>query len=68
LDTRNFEIDLPDGRSDEYTANVIAENMYAPCDIEGRQYNLVEIFLITELMSMLLSLLICTSIMEAIRK
>jgi hypothetical protein len=29
-----------DGRSDEYTANVIAENMYAQCDIEGRQYTL----------------------------
>jgi hypothetical protein len=37
LDTRNYVIDCPDGRSDEYTANVIAENMYAQCDIEGRQ-------------------------------
>jgi hypothetical protein len=26
----------------EYTVNVIAENMYAQCDIEGRQYNLME--------------------------
>jgi hypothetical protein len=33
LDTRNYEIEFPDGRSDEYTANVIAENMYAQCDI-----------------------------------
>jgi hypothetical protein len=41
LDTRN-EIQFPDGRSDEYTANVIAENMYAQCDIEGRQFNLME--------------------------
>jgi hypothetical protein len=40
LDTRTYEIDFPDGRSDEYT--VIAENMYAQCDIEGRQYNLME--------------------------
>jgi hypothetical protein len=24
LDTRNYEIEFPDGRSDEYTANVIA--------------------------------------------
>jgi hypothetical protein len=37
LDTRNYEIQFPDGRSDEYTANVIAENMYAQCDIECRQ-------------------------------
>jgi hypothetical protein len=42
LDTITYEIEFPDGRSDEYTANVIAEIMYAQCDIEGRQYNLVE--------------------------
>jgi hypothetical protein len=42
LDTRNYEIEFHDGRSDEYTANVIAENMYAQFDIEGRQYNLME--------------------------
>jgi hypothetical protein len=42
LDTRTYEIEFPDGRSDEYIPNVIAENMYAQCDIEGRQYNLME--------------------------
>jgi hypothetical protein len=42
LDTRTYEIEFPDSRSDEYTANVIADNMYAQCDIEGRQYNLIE--------------------------
>jgi hypothetical protein len=42
LDTRTYETEFPDGRSDEYTANVIAKNMYAQCDIEGRQYNLME--------------------------
>jgi hypothetical protein len=42
LDTRTYEIEFPDGRSDEYTANVIAENMYDQCDIEGRQYNIME--------------------------
>jgi hypothetical protein len=42
LDTRNYEIQFPDGRSDEYTANVISENTYAQCDIEGRQFNLME--------------------------
>jgi hypothetical protein len=41
-DARTYEIEFPDGRSDEYTTNVIAENMYAQCDIEGRQYNLME--------------------------
>jgi hypothetical protein len=33
LDTRTCEIEFPDGRSDEYTVNVIAENLYAQCDI-----------------------------------
>jgi hypothetical protein len=42
LDTITYEIEFPDGRSDEYTANVIAENRYAQCDIEGRQYNIME--------------------------
>jgi hypothetical protein len=42
LDTRTYEIEFTDGRSDEYTANVIAENMYAQCDIEGRHYTLME--------------------------
>jgi hypothetical protein len=37
LDTITYEIEFPDGRSDEYTANVISDNMYAQCDIEGRQ-------------------------------
>jgi hypothetical protein len=42
LDTRTYEIEFPDGRSDEYTTNVITDNIYAQCDIEGRQYNLME--------------------------
>jgi hypothetical protein len=43
LDTITYEIEFSDGRSDEYAANVIAENMmYAKCDIESRQYNLMK--------------------------
>jgi hypothetical protein len=42
LDTRTYEIEFPDGRSDEYTSNVIAENMYSQCDIEGIQHNFME--------------------------
>jgi hypothetical protein len=42
LDTIPYEIEFLDGHSDEYTANVIAENMYAQYDIEGRHYNLME--------------------------
>jgi hypothetical protein len=42
LDIRTYENEFSDGRIDEYTADVIAENMYAQCEIEGRQYNLME--------------------------
>jgi hypothetical protein len=42
LDTKTYEIEFLDGRRNEYTDNVIADNMYAQCDIEGRQYNLME--------------------------
>jgi hypothetical protein len=42
LYTRIYKIEFPDGRNDEYTTNVIAENMYSQCDIEGSQYNLME--------------------------
>jgi hypothetical protein len=42
LDSRTYEIDFPDGRSDENTANGIAENMYAQCDTEGNQFNIMD--------------------------
>jgi hypothetical protein len=35
LDTRTYNVKFPDGRSEDYTANVIANNMYAQCDEEG---------------------------------
>jgi hypothetical protein len=42
LDKITYEIEFQDGCSDEYTANVIAENMYAKCDAEVRKYKLIE--------------------------
>jgi hypothetical protein len=39
LVTRTYEIEFPDGRSDEYNANFIVENMYAQCDEEGNHLN-----------------------------
>ena len=36
LDTRIYEVEFPDGQVLEYTANVIAENLYAQVDQEGR--------------------------------
>jgi hypothetical protein len=35
LDTRAYESEFPDGRIGEYSAIIIAENMYAQCDEEG---------------------------------
>ena len=42
LDTRTYEVEFPDGEISEYTANVIAENMWAQCDLEGRQNLLLD--------------------------
>ena len=41
LDTRTYEVEFPDGQTVEPAANVIAQNMYAMCDIEGNQYLLL---------------------------
>jgi hypothetical protein len=38
LDTITHNVEFPDGRSEEYTANIIAENMNAQCDEEGNQF------------------------------
>jgi hypothetical protein len=32
LDTMTYEIEFPDSHRDEYTTNIITENMYAQCD------------------------------------
>ena len=37
LNTRTYEVEFPDGQVTEYAANVIAENMWSQCDIEGNQ-------------------------------
>jgi hypothetical protein len=42
MDTRKYVVEFPDGRSDEYTAKVIAQNMYAQCDVEGNKFNLMD--------------------------
>jgi hypothetical protein len=35
LDTRTYEVEFPSGEVAEYTANIIAESMFAHCDAEG---------------------------------
>ena len=42
LDTRQYEIELSDGTTEEYYANVIAENLFSQVDSEGRQYLLMK--------------------------
>jgi hypothetical protein len=41
LDTRTYEIELADGETAELAANVIAQNMYAMCDLEGNNQYLL---------------------------
>ena len=42
LDTRTYEVEFPDGRTAEFSANAIAEHMFAQCDPEGNQYLLLD--------------------------
>jgi hypothetical protein len=36
MDTRIYDVQFPDGHVEAYSANVIAENIYAQVDEEGR--------------------------------
>jgi hypothetical protein len=42
LDTREYECELDDGTVMRYNANVIAENIFAQCDDEGRRQALLD--------------------------
>ena len=42
LDTREYTVEFSDGSTAEYTANVIAENIFSQVDSEGRQYMLLK--------------------------
>jgi hypothetical protein len=41
LDTRVYEVEFPDGHTDAYAANIIAENIYSQVDAEGNQFLLL---------------------------
>ena len=41
LDSREYEVKMPDGSTGQYTANVIAENIFLQVDEKGRQYALL---------------------------
>jgi hypothetical protein len=42
LDTCVYEVKFPDGSIKDFTANIIAQNMYAQVDDEGWQFNIME--------------------------
>jgi hypothetical protein len=42
LDTRTYNVEFSDDRSEEYTASVITKNMYAQCDEEGNQFLMLQ--------------------------
>lgn len=42
MDTREYELELPDGSIETYGANSIAENIFAQCDNEGRMFTLLK--------------------------
>ena len=42
LDIRYYEVVFPDGEVSEYSANVIAVNMWAQCDFDGNQQLLMD--------------------------
>ena len=42
LDSREYIVEFPDGAEAEYSANVIAESMYAQCDIDGNQHLILD--------------------------
>ena len=42
FDSREYIIEFPDGAEAKYYANVIAENMYAQCDIDGHQHLILD--------------------------
>ncbi|KAI2501803.1 Reverse transcriptase (RNA-dependent DNA polymerase) [Fragilaria crotonensis] len=41
LDTREYEVVFPDGATDVFTANIIAENLYSQVDEEGNSYSIM---------------------------
>ena len=42
LDTRVYEVIFPDGDSQQYSANLIAESIYMQCDEDGRREQMLD--------------------------
>jgi hypothetical protein len=42
FDTRVYQVSFPNGNTEEYSANIIAENLFSQMDQEGNQYLLIQ--------------------------
>jgi len=42
LDTRQYEVEFPDGSRDSFTANMIAENLFSQVDEEGKSFAVMD--------------------------
>ena len=42
LDTSEYTVEMSDGSSQELTANIIAESMFAQVDFEGHHYQFLQ--------------------------
>ena len=42
LDTTMYQVEFTGGKDTEFTANAIAESMYAWCDADGNEYLLID--------------------------
>jgi len=42
FDTRLYQVQFPEGHVEEYSANVIAQNIYSQLDSEGHRYTMME--------------------------
>ena len=42
LDSRLYEVEFPDGSTDAFTANIIAEHLYSQLDEEGRSFAILK--------------------------
>ena len=45
LDTQLYEVDFQGGEMTELAANVIAESLYAQCDVDGNESLLLQVFI-----------------------
>ena len=41
LDSREYQVEFPDGATDTFTANLIAENMMSQVDAAGHSYSIL---------------------------